>query len=449
MRILLINYEFPPIGAGGGKASQRVAENLVQMGHTVRVVTSRPTQLYSLFGNLLLLLGLAFWVYLAYMKITVNEDISDHGFTLLGTLCLLTGFILRNTALSWELLNPIRGLPALEFINGVEVRRVPVARRKQDQSSIVEMGTFVLSAAWYCLRSAGEFKPDLVHIFFAIPDGPLGWLLHRTHKLPYIISLRGADVPTDEVKRFATAYRFLRPVFQHLVLDADAVVSVSNGLRSHALNLAPEAKIEVVPNAIDLSVFTPKPNPELPETVRLIYVGRLAASKNPADLIKAVDLLVHMGDVSPFVLEIVGDGSERTRLEQMVLTRNLNKHITFAGWIPRENLIRYYQQADIFVTSSTWEGMPNTVLEAMACALPVIGSSAPGMDQLVVDGLNGYLVPLKDPAALASRLRLLINNPTELPRMGRESRRIAEQEFAWDHITRQYVSIYERVLQNT
>jgi hypothetical protein len=191
------------------------------MGHTVRVVTSRPTQFYSLFGNLALLLGTGFWVYLTYAKLSLGKDISDHGFTLLGTLLLLIGFILRNTALTWELMSPIRGLKPLEFINGVEVRRVSVARRRQDQSSILEMGTFVLSASWYLLRSVKDFDPDVLHIFFAIPDGPLGWLLKRSHKRPYIISLRGADVPTDEVKRFAAAYKVLRPVFAALLKDAD------------------------------------------------------------------------------------------------------------------------------------------------------------------------------------------------------------------------------------
>jgi hypothetical protein len=69
MRILIINYEFPPIGAGGGKASQKIAASLVELGHTVRVITSRPTQLYTLFGNISLLLGMGVWIYLVYIKL--------------------------------------------------------------------------------------------------------------------------------------------------------------------------------------------------------------------------------------------------------------------------------------------------------------------------------------------------------------------------------------------
>ena len=443
MNILIVNYEFPPIGAGGGKASQKIAEQLVETGHTVRVITSRPTQLYSIIGNLSLLAGIFFWIYLAYIKINFNKDISDHGFTLLGTLLLLIGFILRNTALTWELLNPIRGLKALEFINGVEIRRVPVARRRQDYSSILEMGTFVLSAMWYVVRTVHDFKPDVVHIFFAIPDGPIGWVLKRTHKLPYIISLRGADVPTDEVKRFALAYKFLRPAFNGLLKDADAVVSVSNGLRQHAqMNVS--VPIEVISNAIDLGVFAPALDKQETEMTRLLYVGRLVASKSPMTLIETIIHLKEM-DTKPFVLELVGEGEQRSLLEQMVIENKLSRYVIFSGWVGHPDLIQYYQQADIFVTTTIWEGMPNTVLEAMACGLPIVGTQAHGMNQLVFDQRNGYLVPTYAPALLAKRLKHLINTPQERIRMGKESRKIVQSQFSWEFITAQYTQIYEKI----
>ncbi len=447
MRILLINYEFPPIGAGGGKASQKIAETLVELGHSVRVVTARPTQLYSLSGNLMLLAGIGFWIYLAYIKINFGKDISDHGFTLLGTLLLLIGFILRNTALTWELTSPVRGLKSLEFINGVEVHRVPVSRRRQDYCSILEMATFVLSAAWYCLRSVGEFQPDLVHIFFVVPDGPIGWLLKRTHQLPYILSLRGADVPSDEVKRFATPYKFLRPAVAALLHDADAVVAVSNGLRSYAKQVTPDLPIEVITNAIDLSIFRPPLHRPQAEIVRLIYVGRLTAPKSPERLLQALAILRTLGETQPFVLEFAGEGEQRALLERMVIELDLTKYVCFSGWVEHAKLLKHYHQADIFVTATTWEGMPNTVLEAMATGLPIVGTHAPGLDQLVTDGRNGYLVPPKDPDTLADRLYRLINNPFERQRMGRESRKIAEREFSWDYITAQYVEVYKRVLR--
>ncbi|RME72476.1 MAG: glycosyltransferase family 4 protein, partial [Chloroflexi bacterium] len=396
MRILIVNYEFPPIGAGGGKASQKIAASLVEMGHTVRVITSRPTQLYTLSGNLSLLLGLGFWVYLIYAKFAFNEDLSDHGFTILGTLLLLTGFILRHTGLTWELTNPIRGLKPVEFIDGVEVQRVPVLRQRQEYCSTFEMGTFLLSGLWYSLWQVREFKPDVVHIFFGIPDGPIGWALKRVYGLPYIISLRGADVPSEEVKRFAKHYKILRPFIRWLWRDADALVAVSNGLRSYARETAPDLPIEVIPNAIELSIFTPPRKRQHDGPVRLLFVGRFNAFKNVETLLEAAARLKEQG-IDNFELQLVGDGERRASLERLAVERGLTRHVRFLGWVDRDSIVERYRQADLFVTATTWEGMPNTVLEAMACGLPVVATRASGLDQLVKEGVNGYLVDVNNP----------------------------------------------------
>jgi len=445
MRILIVNYEFPPIGAGGGQASQKIAECLVEMGHNVRVITSRPTQLYTSMGTASLLLGLAFWVYLAYVKLSWGEDISDHGFTILGTLLLLTGFILRATGLIWELIMPIRGLKPVEFIEGVEVHRVPVMRQRQDYCSTFEMATFLISAGWHSLWQVREFRPDVVHIFFGVPDGPIGWLLKRVYGLPYIISLRGADVPSDEVKRFARQYKLLRPVIRWLWRDADALVAVSNGLRSYARDTAPDLPIQVVPNAIDLSAFTPPLQRETDGPVRLLYVGRFNAFKNAETLVEAVGRLSQM-EVGDFELDLVGEGERRPALERMVSELGLTRRVHFLGWVARDRIADYYRRADIFVTATTWEGMPNTVLEAMACGLPIVGTQASGLRDLVRDGVNGYLVPIRDPDALAEALARLVDNGYERRRLGRESRKLAEREFAWEYIAEQYLRVYEQVM---
>lgn len=444
MRVLIINYEFPPIGAGGGKASQKIATALVEMGHTVRVITSRPTQPYSLFGNLAVLFGLGLWIYLVYAKLVYAEDWSDHGFTILGTLFLLIGFILRHTGLTWELTNPIRGLKPVEFIDGVEVRRVPVLRQRQEYCSTFEMGTFLLSGLWHSLFQVREFQPDIVHIFFGIPDGPIGWVLKRIYGLPYLISLRGADVPSDEVKRFAKQYRILRPFIRWLWHDADAVVAVSNGLREYAFETTSDVPITVIPNAIELSVFTPPRQRDHGGSVRLLFVGRFNAFKNVETLLKAAAHLKKM-DIDNFELQLIGDGEQRSGLERLTVEKELTREVHFLGWVDREAIRNFYRQADLFVTATTWEGMPNTVLEAMACGLPVVASRASGLEELVCEGVNGYLVDINDHVALADRLVDLIDNPYERQRMGKESRKIAEREFAWEYIAEQYVEIYQKI----
>jgi glycosyltransferase involved in cell wall biosynthesis len=317
-------------------------------------------------------------------------------------------------------------------------------RRRQDYCSTFEMATFLISGAWHSLWQVREFQPDVVHIFFGIPDGPIGWLLKRVNGLPYLISLRGADVPSDEVKRFARQYKVLRPFIHWLWHDADALVAVSSGLRSYAKETAPDLPIQVIPNAIDLSAFTPPVQRETVGSVRLLYVGRFNTFKNVETLVEAVGQLSQM-DVGDFELDLVGEGEQRPVVERMVSELGLTRRVHFVGWVARDCIADHYRSADIFVTATTWEGMPNTVLEAMACGLPIVGTQASGLRELVRDGLNGYLVPIKDPDALVQALARLVDNGYERRRMGRQSRKLAEREFAWEYIAEQYVKVYEEV----
>jgi hypothetical protein len=85
----------------------------------------------------------------------------------------------------------------------------------------------------------------------------------------------------------------------------------------------------------------------------------------------------------------------------------------------------------------------------MACGLPIVGTQAAGLQELVQDGVNGYLVPKRDAAALADALARLIDNGYERRRMGRQSRRLAEREFAWEYIAEQYVGVYHQVVKGS
>ena len=194
-----------------------------------------------------------------------------------------------------------------------------------------------------------------------------------------------------------------------------------------------------------MSQFTPSRQQETDGPTRLLYVGRFSKPKNVETLIEAADLLSRT-DVGDFELELVGNGEQRPILEHLVSERGMGRLVRFSGWVPRDIIADCYRHADVFVTATTWEGMPNTVLEAMACGLPIVGTRASGLQDLVQESVNGYLVPTRDPTALAEALGLLIENGHERRRMGRQSRKLVERQFAWEQIAAQYVTIYEQVL---
>jgi len=450
MRILIVNYEFPPIGAGGGKASFRIAKELVAVGHHVRVLTARPVEPYSWFGSVLILASLGIGSWLAFEEITVDIDIGGEGFTTIAVLFFLSGLILRAMGLMWGLLIPFKGLPDREFVDGIEVRRIPALRQRRESSTVLEMFSFLFTGTLYGLRHATTYRPDVVHVFFGIPCGPIGWMIKRFRHIPYILSLRGADVPSDEVQRFRHLYPALKPFIRFLWRDADAVVAVSNGLRDIALE-TDDIPIKVIPNAIDLTRFTPllsweKERREDGRTT-LLFVGRLIKFKNVEMLLEAISIVKEQTQM-PFVLKVIGDGIERPNLEEQAGELGLGSHVQFCGWVERSKIVSHYQLVDIFVTASVWEGMPNTVLEAMACGLPIIASEIQGCEDLVRRGVNGYLVPVQDAHAMAEAILQLLDNKFERRRMGRESRRIVEQTFAWERIAEEYAGVYTRVSNN-
>ena len=450
MRVLIINYEFPPIGAGGGKASSSIARQLVRMGHIVRVITARPIQVYGLIGTLMAMAGLMLGAYLAYQELTVNIDIGGEGLTQVAVLLFLSGLILRVMGTTWQLFVPFQGVAGREFVDGVEVRRVPALRSRVDSCSMLEMFSFMISGTLFGLRHAASFRPDIVHVFFGIPCGPIGWLIKRVQRSPYIISLRGADVPSDEVKRFRRVYPLLGPFIRALWRDADALVAVSNGLREIALQTH-ELPIQVITNAVDLTQFVPRNRwgesavCETTSVTRLIFVGRLIGFKNLETVIEALRLMKQQTH-TPFAFDVVGDGVLRLPLEQQVVEAGLASSVRFHSWVDRSRVLQYYQNADVFVTASTWEGMPNTVLEAMACGLPIVATDVSGSQDLVQNGKNGCLVPVGDPQALAAAIQFLVDNPLERRRMGDQSRRIVAQYFSWEHIAAEYAEVYQRVL---
>jgi glycosyltransferase involved in cell wall biosynthesis len=167
------------------------------------------------------------------------------------------------------------------------------------------------------------------------------------------------------------------------------------------------------------------------------YVGRLVPRKGVDTLVEALALLPRHLDAR---LVIVGgepgaEGSaEVARLSALARKLKVRKRVAFAGSRPQQDLYRYYGAADAAVTVPHYEPFGMTPLEAMACGVPVVGSRVGGIKTSVVDGETGYLVPPKDPKALAARLLSLLSDATLRDRMGRAGRRRVDEHYTWKRI---------------
>jgi glycosyltransferase involved in cell wall biosynthesis len=146
------------------------------------------------------------------------------------------------------------------------------------------------------------------------------------------------------------------------------------------------------------------------------------------------------------MLAIVGDGPERGTLERLARELGIEKHVLFAGKVSHRELLRWYAAADVFVLPSLSEGRPTVINEAMAAGCAVIASQISGIPEQVTDGYNGFLVPPRDPGALAGKIAYLAENEAEIARMGGNSRRkLRDEDLTWEGYATRVTGIYRQV----
>ena len=332
-----------------------------------------------------------------------------------------------------------------ETLDGIRLIRTPAIRTRQLEATPVEIASFVISAARTALRVIRQRRPDLVHAFFGVPSGAIGWALSRLTGVPFLISLRGRDVHGGKEMEAGGISGILRAASRIVWRDADALIANSAGLRQIARQVAPRAKVGVIPNGIDTDRFTPGPRGSGPDgPVRLLFVGRLEPYKALTCLFEALRLLREDTD-GRVILSIAGDGSLRTELPRAARRLGVADLVHFAGPVPNVEMPGIYRDADIFVLPSLVEGMPNVILEAMASGLPVVATRIPGSEELVRPGKTGLLVPPSDPQSLAHALRALSRDGDLRRRMGQNARNAAGLR-SWARIADAYVGVYGQVL---
>jgi len=278
---------------------------------------------------------------------------------------------------------------------------------------------------------------DLAHAFFGFPTG---WLCYRfRQKLPYIISLRGSDVPGNN-QRLARDYRLLAGVFRRIWSHAAVVVANSAGLQGLANRFMPDLEIQVIPNGVDTDRFYPAPQTNLTPPLKLLTVGRLIHTKQVDVLISTVKELEKRNIHA--ILSIAGDGNLTHQLKQQALDLGLSDRINFLGRVAPDDIPALYRQNHLFITSSLHEGMSNATLEAMASGLPVITSNCEGVEELIKD--NGIIVEPRTPDAFAQAVADLVQDPQLYQAMAQNSAKRAKT-FSWSAVATQYIETYKKV----
>jgi len=329
-------------------------------------------------------------------------------------------------------------LPHDEQIDGLTIYRVPALRRRQDRSGALEQLLFILSASFWTLGLIPRLKPDATLAFFGVPSGAVAWLVKKIHKIPYVISLRGGDVPGFRPYDFRVYHKLIAPLLRLIWKNAFAVVANSHGLRELALAFDSRFDIAIIPNGVDLGLYETKAREW--SAPRLLSVGRLVYQKG-LDL--AMYALAGLKEIR-WEWHIAGDGPQMEALQSLAKDLDVEDRVVFHGWQSREKLIGLYKQSSLFLFPSRHEGMPNAVLEAMASGLPVIASRIAGSEELVMDGETGFLVPSEDVGSLGAAIHKLVNDAALCEKMGAASCRRVEEHYSWETTAGQYALLLEK-----
>jgi starch synthase (maltosyl-transferring) len=208
------------------------------------------------------------------------------------------------------------------------------------------------------------------------------------------------------------------------------------------------ARLTVIPNGVDPSRFDVPPADRASlgvpgDAFLALAVGRLDVQKGLPDLLDAVERAA--ADVPALRLAVAGDGPLRGWLETEVAARpGLAGRVRLLG--RRDDVPALMRAADLLVHASHWEGMPNVVLEAMAAGLPIVATAVEGVDELVVPGETGWIVPVRDPDAMALAIREAAADRDAAGRMGRAGRARASDEFSTARMVGRYESLWAGVL---
>ncbi len=387
MRVLLLNYEYPPFGGGAGVATEALARTFASRGVTVDVVTA-------------------------------GQEAS------------------RESELLWNGDASAEGL--------LNVYRVRCRRALVHQAGMGDAASYLIAALPLVRRLLRTEQYDVAHFFFSLPTGAMIPFLNLG-KTPVIVSLRGSDVPGYDSHNRALehAHRLLGPLTRWIWRRADRVVPVCESLGQMALQTMPSLDYTVMPNGVDLTRFYPPVSRRHRRSnrVRCLAVARLVERKGLDHLIRAIASL----ERGRYELEIVGTGPDEHSLRELAATLGLDGLVKFSGSLDRATVARRYREADIFTLASVEEAFGNVFAEAMACGLPVVGSNIGGIPALVQHGRNGLLVAPRDPLALAAAIHQLGENPALRAEMGRRNRAHAEATLSWDRIGTRYLSLYSGV----
>jgi len=290
-----------------------------------------------------------------------------------------------------------------------------------------------------------ENKFDIVHLHNPLVPVP-------ATTLPVIVTEHGTvqgDISNSSVNDMSAlalklfAKKFIKQDYDVLA-NADIITAVSNSCMQEIKNIIGEKKqMYVIGNGVDTGYFKPDEILERAQNI-VLYTGRLDSRKGVVDLISSAKFVCENYPEVKFIL--TGKGPNREYIQRRISNLNLKGNVTLVGYVSREEMLRLYQSSTMYVLPSYYEGLPTTLLEAMACGLPSIATNVDGSSEVISHGKNGLLVPPKCPKALSEGIQELLENKPKREDIGFCGREHVRNNYDWSKIADNAATIYNSII---
>lgn len=232
---------------------------------------------------------------------------------------------------------------------------------------------------------------------------------------------------------------YLKTIGKWTLNAADAVLCYTDEEKKELINSLSidEEKIFIIPNGVNLGIFYPDPVELEDHYPTLLWIGRIVKGKGVHFLIQATALILR--EIPNIRLKIIGEGPEKEKMEELIKKLNLEDAISISDYVNYQNLPDIYRESDIFILPSMNEGVPKTVLEAMACGKPIVISEFSHLRELISD--SGLMFQKGDIYALAGAILKLMNNETLRKEYGKNARNKIIKNYSWDNTVQKTTEI--------
>jgi len=381
MKLLILNYEYPPLGGGAGVCTKYQAEGLSAIGYQVTVCTT--------------------WF-------SGEKEVEEHENLKIIRLKSWRKKVFRSNPsemLSWSF-HTLRYLIRYKLYKSFDLLLVHFTV----PGGLVALPLNLLFKKPYFIISHGQdlpwFCPRELWLYHLIMYLPIRWICSRAEKITVLSQKRLADLNRLTFRK--------------------------NWYKNH-----------IVPNGCDIDFFKAYSVEKDHYKLKILFIGRLSEQKDPLTFLRAISIFKTKG--IPFTAEIIGDGPLRNKMERYIMTNKLENEICFSGWISKEEIREKYKQAHLLVATSRDEGMSLTMLESLSSGIYLLTTPVSGSENIIINNVNGEFIPQGNPAQIAECIGNFYSGKfISHYRIDRNAIEKIQKQLGWDTYVKSYHQLIQQ-----